>query len=133
MKIRFLFLILATLVVSVPIVAQSKPMLYRSPSMNQTHVAFGFGGDIFTVPKSGGRAMRLTSSVGNESGPRYSPDGTMIAFTGQYDGNTDVFVMPAMGGEPRRITHHPSNDGVVGWSNDGKSLIFLSNRDRICR
>ena len=49
-----------------------------------------------------------------ESGPVFSPDGSMVAYTGDYDGNEDVYVVPATGGEPRRLTHHPAPDVVLG-------------------
>ncbi len=109
--------------------AQSgKPMIFRQPTMNKKHIVFSFAGDLWKVPRSGGKAIRLTSGTGTESSPLFSPDGSQIAFTGQYDGNTDVFVIPANGGVPKRITYHPGNDGVIGWSNDGQSLMFLSTR-----
>ena len=106
----------------------SQPMLYRQPTMSKTHIVFVFAGDLWRVPRTGGTAIRLTSGKGTETGPRFSPDGNWIAFSGQYDGNTDVFVIPSTGGEPRRLTYHPGNDGVLGWSPDGKSVLFLSGR-----
>src|SRR5580704_17215101 len=78
-----------------------KPMLMRHPTLSKTQIAFAFAGDIWSVSRQGGMAVRLTSSPGMESDPYFSPDGTMIAFSGQYDGNTDVFVMAAKGGEPK--------------------------------
>ena len=53
----------------------------------------------------------------------------MVAFTGEYDGNTDVFVIPAGGGVPKRLTYHPAADSAVGWTPDGKYVIFRSNRE----
>jgi tricorn protease len=58
----------------------------------------------------------------------FSPDGSTIAFTGEYDGNTDVFTIPAGGGVPHRVTYHPSVDTAVGWSPDGKQIVFRSDR-----
>ena len=105
-----------------------KPMLFRQPTMNKTDVVFVYAGDLWKVPRTGGTAERLTSGVGSESSPIFSPDGNWIAFTGEYDGNVDVYLMPANGGEPRRITYHPGNDGAIGWTPDGKSVVFLSGR-----
>src|SRR5262249_52774401 len=59
----------------------------------------------------------------------FSPDGSTIAFTGEYDGNIDVYTIPAAGGVPKRITHHPSPDYAVGWTLDGKRILFRSNRE----
>ena len=79
------------------------------------------------------RATQLTTGVGIESQPIFSPDGRTIAFTGEYDGNTDVFTIPATGGIPKRITYHPAADVAVGWTPDGKSILFRSNRDAASR
>jgi tricorn protease len=109
------------------------PRLMRSPTLSATTIVFQFAGDLWTVPRTGGRASRLTSAAGTESNPRFSPDGKRVAFSGQYDGNTDVFVVPAEGGVPKRLTAHPDTDRVLGWSPDGKSVLFgssmLSNTD----
>lgn len=103
-----------------------RPLLMRDPAINKTDVVFAFAGDLWTVPRSGGDAVRLTSSPGTESSPCFSPDGSTIAFAGQYDGNTDLFIVPAKGGEPKRLTYHPGGDFPVGWSPDGKSIVFVS-------
>ena len=76
--------------------------------------------------RDGGDARRLTTGTGVETYPSFSPDGTMIAFTGEYDGNPDVYVMPATGGVPKRLTYHPGADSVVGWTPDGKSVLFAT-------
>src|SRR6266566_5150040 len=105
--------------------AQSRQLL-RTPTMNRTHIVFSYAGDLWSVPRDGGSAQRLTSAAGIEVDPIFSPDGATIAFTGEYDGNVDVFVMPAAGGEPRRLTWHPAADVAVGWTPDGKRVLFFS-------
>jgi tricorn protease len=96
-------------------------------------IAFGYAGDLWTVPREGGRAVRLTNGVGLESAPVFSPDGSTIAFTGEYDGNTDVFTIPAAGGIPHRVTYHPVPDVAVGWTPDGKRILFRSARESASR
>ena len=78
------------------------------------------------MPREGGRAARLASPRGEESFPRFSPDGRRLAFSANYDGNTDVYVMPVDGGEAQRITHHPMPDRLISWIPDGKGLLFAS-------
>ncbi|MFY9234054.1 MAG: PDZ domain-containing protein [Fimbriimonadaceae bacterium] len=102
------------------------PYLMRHPTLSESKIVFQFAGDLWQVSRKGGDATRLTSALGVESDPYFSPDGLTIAFSGQYDGNTDVFTVPADGGVPKRLTYHPGQDLAVGWSPDGKQVIFAS-------
>jgi tricorn protease len=106
-----------------------KPLLMREPTLSKTHIAFVYAGDLWIVSREGGEATRLTTGVGTETAPCFSPDGSMIAFTGEYDGNVDVYLMPATGGVPKRLTYHPGTDRVAGWTPDGKRVLFVSGRD----
>ena len=105
------------------------PLLLRKPAVSRTQIAFTYGGDLWVVSREGGEARRLTSGVGVETDPMFSPDGSLIAFTGEYDGNRDVYVVAADGGVPRRLTYHPGADRVLGWTPDGKSILFASPRN----
>ncbi len=102
------------------------PLLMRHPTLSATKIAFQFAGEIWEVPRTGGTAIRLTASGGQDGNPIYSPDGKTIAFSGSYDGNVDVYTMPSGGGEPKRLTSHPSPDVPVAWTPDGKSVVFTS-------
>ena len=104
------------------------PLLLQHPSLSATQVAFDYAGEIWTVPRDGGRATRLVTGQGQLSGPIFSPDGTRVAFTGRYDGNTDVYVVAAGGGEPTRLTWHPGADVALAWTPDGKSILLRSPR-----
>jgi len=105
-----------------------KATLFQKPTLSKTHIVFAYGGDLWIVPRQGGDAERLTTGVGVETDPCFSPDGSMVAFTGEYDGNVDVYVVPATGGVPKRLTYHPGGDSVAGWLPDGKSVLFRSTR-----
>jgi tricorn protease len=113
--------------------AAEKPHLFQTPALSRELIAFGYAGDLWTVLREGGRAVRLTTGVGLESAPVFSPDGATIAFTGEYDGNTDVFTIPAAGGVPHRVTYHPAPDAAVGWTPDGKRILFRSTRESASR
>ncbi|SYZ72633.1 conserved exported hypothetical protein [Candidatus Zixiibacteriota bacterium] len=112
--------------------------LLRFPNVSQDKVTFSYGGDIYVAPRTGGAATRLTSHDGLELFPRFSPDGSMIAFDGQYDGDMAVYVMPVTGGEPKRLTFHPGIKNtperfgpdvvVMGWSKDGR-VMYRSRKD----
>lgn len=75
-------------------------LLAQRPALSRTHIVFVYGGDLWSVPRDGGAAVRLTAGPGMETNPAFSPDGSRIAFTGEYDGNVDVFVIPASGVSP---------------------------------
>jgi tricorn protease len=109
------------------------PLLMQKPTLSKTHIAFAYAGDLWLVAREGGEARLLTSGNGTKSDQVFSPDGSMIAFSGDYDGNVDVYVMPSDGGVPRRLTHHPAVDEVVGWAPDGKSVLFRSTRNSYSR
>ncbi len=114
--------------------------LLRFPATNGTDVVFSYAGDLYTAPLSGGEARRLTSHIGYEIFPRFSPDGKTIAFTGEYDGNREVYVIPAGGGDPHRLTYTSTNarddvgdrmgpnNIVMTWTPDGQNVVY---RNRI--
>ena len=109
--------------------AQIDARMLRQPDVSQTHIAFVYAGDIWVVPKKGGTAARLSSPQGEESLPRFSPDGNHIAFNANYDGNTDIYVVPTSGGLPTRVTYHPGSDRVLDWYPDGQSILLASGMD----
>ena len=114
--------------------------LLRFPATNGSDIVFSYAGDLYKVSARGGEAKRLTSHVGYEMFPRFSPDGKTIAFTGQYDGNTEVYTIPADGGEPLRVTYTATNQRddvgdrmgpnniVTAWTADGAKIVY---RNRI--
>ncbi len=108
--------------------AANRLLLLRFPTMSKTQIAFEYGGEIWTVSRKGGQAHRLVTGLDVLTMPIFSPDGSMIAYTGTYDHNTDVYVVPSTGGEPTRLTYHPGPDVAVGWTPDGKDVLFRSRR-----
>jgi len=124
-KLLPLMFALAISLLSQSSIAQSDPpLILRFPTVSKTQIVFNYGGDLWIVSRDGGEARRLTSGVGVETIPSFSPDGTQVAFTGEYDGNLDVYVVPAAGGVPRRLTYHPGEDDVLGWTPDGKKILY---------
>ena len=111
-----------------PVEAAIDARMFRYPDVSATDIAFVYAGDIWVVDKTGGVAHRLSSPAGEESFPRFSPDGGEIAFSAAYDGNTDVYVTSVAGGLPRRVTWHPGNDRLLDWSpsGDASSTIVAS-------
>ncbi len=118
------------LCLTITVATAQETRLLRQPDINNNQIVFAYANDLWIVGKSGGNAVRLTSYQGSESNAKFSPDGTTIAFSGQYGGNTDVYIISVNGGEPKRLTWHPSADIVRGWSPDGK-VIFSSNSESV--
>ncbi|MBA2430757.1 MAG: PD40 domain-containing protein [Chthoniobacterales bacterium] len=112
--------------------------LLRFPTTNGTDIVFAYAGQLYTVPRDGGTARRLTTGPGYTSFPRFSPDGQQLAFTSHYDGNTEVYVMPAAGGAPKRLTTTATlgrddisdrmgpNNIVMTWQNTKPLVVFRS-------
>lgn len=122
-----------------PAANSGEARLLRFPNVSKDKIVFSYGGDIYTAPRAGGQAARLTSHEGLELFPRFSPDGSMIAFSGQYDGEMSIYVMPTVGGEPKQLTFHPGiahtaerfgpENMTLGWSNDGKKVLYRSRKE----
>jgi len=124
--VSFALLLLALPVFAIDI---NDTRLLSDPAISARQIAFAYANDLWVANPDGSRVQRLTSHPGIESGPRYSPDGSLIAFTGRYEGNTDVYVVPSTGGIPKRLTYHPYNDVALGFTPDGKSILFASPRE----
>ena len=102
--------------------------LLQQPAVSATHVAFVYAGDLWVARQDGTDVRRLTTDDGAESNPAFSPDGRLIAFSAQYEGNTDVYAVPVQGGVPTRLTWHPGADIVQAFTPDGLAVLFTSGR-----
>jgi tricorn protease len=98
---------------------------YRYPAIHGDTIAFVAEGDVWTVGVKGGTARRLTSHPGEESHPKISPDGRLIAFAAAYEGPTEVYTMPLEGGSPTRRTFAAEPSTPVGWTPGGR-LIYTT-------
>lgn len=119
--------------------AQEETRLLRFPAIFGDQVVFTYAGDLYTVDKQGGIARKLTNHDGYEMFARFSPDGSQIAFTAQYDGNTEVYLMQAEGGIPKRLTYTATlkrddisdrmgpNNIVMTWKND-EQIVYRSRK-----
>jgi len=115
--------------------------LPRFPQPFGDRIVFVADGNVWSVPKTGGTAVRLTSAPGQDMFPRVSPDGQWIAYTEASNAGTDIWVIPTAGGAARRLTFHPATEAgtggrhgpdnmVVTWTPDSKNVVYLSKRDQ---
>ncbi len=111
--------------------------LLRFPDVSENDIVFSYAADLWVVSRDGGIARRITSHDGMEFFPKFSPDGSKIAFSAEYDGNRSVYVIPAAGGEPKQLTHYPAQSLptrmgpdfiVLGWYPDGSKILYRSHQ-----
>lgn len=129
----FPFFLVLVLIIALPALLAGEvnikdTKLLRDPAISSTHIAFVYADDLWVANIDGTGVRRLTSDDGFESNPAFSPDGKLIAFSAEYDGNVDVFVVPVEGGVPKRLTWHPYPDIVRAFAPDGTSVLFASHR-----
>lgn len=127
-----LLLIISTtfaLAIVAPGQQKSDPRPYfTEPSLapDRKEIAFVSGGDIWTVPSTGGVAALLVSHPANEARPLYSPDGRQLAFISTRTGNGDIYLLTLATGELKRLTFDDGLDQLDGWSRDGRWIYFSS-------
>jgi tricorn protease len=125
-SIKILFILLMA---AFSVKAQINAKLMRYMDVSDSQITFVYGGDLWIVPKTGGQAVQITHSPGEESFPKFSPDGSEIAYSASYNGNLDVYVIPSAGGVPTRVTSASYPDRMVEWHPDGERLLIASRRE----
>lgn len=125
---RWTMLLVLGILLTAATMAWAEPAYIRQPDLHGNQLVFCAESDLWLAAADGSGARRLTTHVGAEVMPAFSPDGRWIAFTATYDGNDDVYVIPVEGGQPQRLTWHPGADAVIDWTPDGSKVIFRSMR-----
>ena len=100
--------------------------MLRFPDVSATHIVFVHANDLWVVAREGGLAQPLAAPAGAERFPRFSPDGTSIAFMGNYEGNSDLYTIPLNGGSVHRITYHSGGEVLCDWTEQGELLYYTN-------
>ena len=126
------FVALFSVIASASFSLAQAPQPLQTPAVNRSHIAFVYAGEIWLVERQGGEARKLFNQAGEKAAPRFSPDGSQIAFALNVGDNFEVHVAPAQGGEARRLTWHPKDDYPVQLvaRRQTDSLSFVSHRGR---
>lgn len=111
------------------IAQEARPALYQpAPSPDGSEIAFVSGGDIWTVPATGGEARLLVSHEADEARPLYAPDGTRLAFVSNRAGDDDLYVLDLASGQVTRLTYGDAAEELDAWSPDGQWIFFADGR-----
>jgi tricorn protease len=97
----------------------------RYPHLHGDLVTFVAEDDVWLAPLDGGRAWRVTADQTPATFPRFSPDGSRLAWTSWRDVEPEVHLAPTDGGASRRLTYWGDvNTEVLGWS--GGAVLAIS-------
>ena len=122
--------LLVLLAVAGTVTGQGQPAFLSDPAISPdgSKIVFVYESDLWLADRTGGTAHRITAMTGEESVPRFSPDGKWLAFASTQNGNADVYIMPVEGGSLKQLTWHDGNDYPDSWSWDSKTVYFTSDR-----
>jgi len=121
------FALCLPVILSIGLFTSSAHALPRDPAVSRTQIAFVEAGQLWVMPRSGGRATRVSNLPGQKFTPRFSPDGQKIAFgSNEAQGEINLYTMSLNDGTPRRITFIPSHQQLTQWTSDNQ-LVFYTN------
>ncbi|MDF1504723.1 amidohydrolase, partial [Roseisolibacter sp. H3M3-2] len=91
-------------------------------------LVFDLLGDLYTMPVGGGAATRITSGLAFDAQPRWSPDGTRLAFVSDRDGSDNLWTVAADGRDARQVTRVERTQFLSpAWTPDGKYIAVSRN------
>ncbi len=102
---------------------------YPSISPDGKTIVFTWRGDLWSVPATGGTAVRLTTHPTNDLRSAFSPDGRTIAFNSARLGGGNIFLMNADGTNVRPITFSDRQLQLAGFNADGTRVLFSAARE----
>src|SRR5687768_9879448 len=115
------------LILATTLAAGSAQALFHQPAVSRTHVAFVYDRQVWVVQRGETKARKVTTTPGRKFDPRFSPDGTRLAFSSaESSSSVDIYTVPLTGGAPTRITYLPSHQGLSQWTADDR-LLFYTN------
>jgi tricorn protease len=96
------------------------------PDIHGEKIVFTREGDLWIGNLNQGTAERLTRHASEENRAKFSPDGTQIAFSGEYEGLRQVYLVEPDGGIPQRVTTGFPIADVMFWTPDGEGIGYLN-------
>ena len=93
-------------------------------SPDGSQLVFDLLGDLYTMPIAGGKATRLTSGMGFDAQPRFSPDGRKVVFVSDRSGGENVWIQSLDGKDTTQVTKGNNNSYVSPeWTPDGAYVV----------
>ncbi len=87
-------------------------------------IIFDLVGDLYTMPITGGEAKKITSGMGFNNQPHFSPDGQMIAFVSDRGGAENVWISKSDGSDPKQLSQDEQAEfASPTWTPDGQYVI----------
>ena len=99
-------------------------------SASRNAIVFDLLGDLWTIPVRGGAAQRLTESDRDLKRPRWSPDGSQVAFEEHSGSRVAIGLVPSTGGERRLLTQSGRDARDPAWHPSGERLVFSARERR---
>lgn len=114
---------------ALPVHADVSPSgtMMRFPAISKDKIAFVYGNDVWIAPRDGGAASPMSTPVGMEVFPRFSPDGTKLVYSANYDGVQSLYTAPVAGGPATRVTNFASAPTPVTWTNQNDIVFYAGN------
>lgn len=101
------------------------------PDIHGSKAVFTAEGDLWLTDLETGDAKRITTDPGVETRAHFSPDGSQLAFSANYEGGTEIYTMPVDGGIPKRVTYDATGAELLGWTPDGTSVLFRTHSKQV--
>ena len=87
-------------------------------------IVFDLLGDLYMLPINGGLARSLTTGMGFDAQPRFSPDGQRIVFVSDRDGGENIWIMSIDGADTTQVTTGKGDRYISPeWTPDGSYIV----------
>jgi len=129
MQIKTFILLIINFIILNCLFADNAPLWLRYPDISPDgkFIVFCYKGDIYKVSTDGGEAIPLTVHTAYDYMPKWSPDGSLITFASDRNGNFDIYTIPSDGGTATRLTYYSLNEYPNSFTPDGKSILFSAH------